>query len=122
MRDDQRFEIERALDLLPHVVGSSWTTIWFRMNGTKHPTREEYRKKVVEYLELLDPLFESLSGKEGFQEISEYIQKGNLTIIYVSIISLFNFLVETICNFFNLIIFPSLNVFRYLFKSFFSRK
>ncbi len=75
MRDDQRFEIERALDLLPHVVGSSWTTIWFRMNGAKHPTREEYRKKVVEYLELLEPLFESLSEKEGFQEISEYIQR-----------------------------------------------
>jgi len=75
MRDDQRFEIERALDLLPHVVGSSWTTIWFRMNGAKHPTREEYRKKVVEYLELLEPLFESLSGKEGFQDISEYIQR-----------------------------------------------
>ena len=75
MRDDQRFEIERALDLLPHVVGSSWTTIWFRMNGTKHPTRVEYRKKVVEYLELLEPLFESLSGKEGFREISEYIQR-----------------------------------------------
>jgi len=75
MRDDQRFEIERALDLLPHVVGSSWTTIWFRMNGAKHPTREEYRKKVVEYLELLEPLFESLSRKEGFQEISEYIQR-----------------------------------------------
>jgi len=26
-------------------------------------------------LELLEPLFESLSGKEGFQEISEYIQR-----------------------------------------------
>ena len=24
MIDDQRFEIERAFDLLPHVVGASW--------------------------------------------------------------------------------------------------
>ena len=75
MRDDQRFEIERALDLLPHVVGASWTTIWFRLSQNKHPTREEYRNKVIEYLEMLDPLFQSLSGKKGFQEMDEYIQR-----------------------------------------------
>ena len=26
MRNDERFEIQRAFDLLPHVVGASWTT------------------------------------------------------------------------------------------------
>ena len=50
MRDDQRFEIQRAFDLLPHVVGCSWATIWFRFYGIKHPKREEFREKVVEYL------------------------------------------------------------------------
>ena len=47
MRDDQKFEIERAFDLLPHVIGSSCAVIWFRFNGIKHPTREEYRKRVT---------------------------------------------------------------------------
>ena len=37
MRDDQRFEIQTAFDLLPHVVGCSWATIWFRLNKTKKP-------------------------------------------------------------------------------------
>jgi hypothetical protein len=36
MRDEQRFEIERAFDLLPHVVGASWAVIWFRFNGIKN--------------------------------------------------------------------------------------
>ena len=45
MRNDERFEIERAFDLLPHVVGASWTAVWFRMQGIKKPTREEFREK-----------------------------------------------------------------------------
>ena len=50
MRDDDGFEIDRAFDLLPHVVGASWATIWFRMNKIKEPTQEEFRNKVVEYI------------------------------------------------------------------------
>jgi len=59
MRDDERYEIQRAFDLLPHVVGCSWATIWFRFYGIKHPKREEFREKVVEYFKMLDPVFES---------------------------------------------------------------
>ena len=51
MRNDERFEIQRAFDLLPHVAGSSWAVIWFRMKGIKKPTREEYREKTLEYFE-----------------------------------------------------------------------
>lgn len=75
MRDDQRFEIERAFDLLPHVVGSSWAVIWFRLNGVKHPTREEYRNKVVEYFEKLDSLYFSYPDNEEFKDIIEYINR-----------------------------------------------
>lgn len=74
MRDEQRFEIERAFDLLPHVVGSSWAVIFFRLNGIKNPTREDYHKKVVEYFEELKPLFLKLPNDEEFQKMKEYIQ------------------------------------------------
>lgn len=73
MRDEQRFEIERAFDLLPHVIGSSWAVIWFRLNGVKHPTKEEYRRKVVEYFQLLDPVFSSYSG-DKFEDMIAYIE------------------------------------------------
>ena len=76
MRDDQRFEIERAFDLLPHVIGSSWAVIWFRLNGIKHPSKEEYRQKVIEYFQMLEPLLDSLKGKE-FEEMNRYIEHRN---------------------------------------------
>ena len=74
MRNDERFEIQRAFDLLPHVVGASWTVVWFRMNGIKKPTREKFREKTLEYLQLVEPVFESYPNNEKFAEIIKYIE------------------------------------------------
>jgi len=73
MRNDERFEIERAFDLLPHVIGCSWATIWFRMNGNKRPTREEFREKTIEYFKIIEPIFDSYPKEEKFQAIQQYI-------------------------------------------------
>lgn len=72
MREDQSFEITRAYDLLPHVVGASWASLWFRMNKIKKPTKEEFRQKVAEYFKLLEPLTMAFPQNENFKEISEY--------------------------------------------------
>jgi hypothetical protein len=74
MRNDERFEIQRAFDLLPHVVGASWATVWFRMKGIKKPTREEFREKTTEYLQLVEPVFNSYPKEEEFTEICKYIE------------------------------------------------
>ena len=74
MRNDERFEIERSFDLLPHIIGSSWAVIWFRLNGIKRPTREEYREKTLEYLKMLEPLFDSYGSNEKFTDMIKYIQ------------------------------------------------
>ena len=74
MKDEQRFEIERAFDLLPHVVGASWAVIWYRLSGIKNPSRDEFRNKVIEYFNLLNPLFEAYPQSEDFSEIGKYIQ------------------------------------------------
>ena len=74
MRNDERFEIQRAFDQLPYVVGSSWAVIWFRMKGIKKPTREEYRKKTLEYLKMVEPVFDSYPNDEEFAEICKYIE------------------------------------------------
>jgi hypothetical protein len=73
MRNDERFEIERAFDLLPHVVGSSWAVIWFRMKGVKKPTRDEYREKTLEFLKKIEPIFDSYPKEEEFADICKYI-------------------------------------------------
>jgi len=74
MRNDERFEIERAFDLLPHVVGASWASIWFRMKGIKKPTREQYREKTIEYLKKIEPVFNAYPKDEEFSEICKYIE------------------------------------------------
>jgi hypothetical protein len=73
MRNDERFEIQRAFDLLPHIVGCSWASIWFRMNGIKKPTREEFREKTIEYFKMIDPVFDCYPKEEKFQAIQKYI-------------------------------------------------
>jgi hypothetical protein len=75
MREDQSFEITRAYDLLPHVVGASWASIWFRMNRRSRPTKEEFREKVVEYFKMLEPLTSAFPQEENFKEISEYVKE-----------------------------------------------
>lgn len=75
MRDDQKFEIEKAFDLLPHVIGSSWAVIWFRFKGIKNPTRQEYRDKVIKYFESAQPLFEAFANEENFEDIQKYIRR-----------------------------------------------
>lgn len=74
MREDQKFEIERAYDLLPHVVGASWAAVWFRLNGIKKPTREEFRQKTVEFLTILENLADAYPDNEKFADIKSYMK------------------------------------------------
>ena len=74
MRNDERFEIQRAFDLLPHVIGCSWATIWFRMHGNKKPTHEEFREKTIEYFKMVEPVFDAYPKEEKFQAIQKYIE------------------------------------------------
>ena len=84
MRNDERFEIERAFDLLPHIVGSSWAVIWFRLNKIKEPTREEYRKKVLDYLKMMEPVFESYQADEKFSEIIKSYKGKYINLLILS--------------------------------------
>ena len=74
MRDDEKFEIIRALDLLPHITGASWAMLWFRMNGVKNPTKEEFREKTVEYFSSIEPLMKLFENKKEFEDINHYMQ------------------------------------------------
>lgn len=81
MRDDQRFEIERAFDQLPHIVGASWAVIWFRLNGIKNPSIEQFQEKVLEYFDLLNPLFDSFQDSINLEDMVNYIKlRRNLEI------------------------------------------
>lgn len=73
MRNDERFEVERAFDLLPHVVGASWAAVWFRMKGIKNPSREEFRERTLKYLKMAEPAFDPYPDEKEFEPIKQYI-------------------------------------------------
>lgn len=75
MRDDERFEIERAYDLLPHVIGASWACVWFRTNEIKKPTVIEFRNKVVEFFTVIEKMNEVFPQENRFMEIKSYIKQ-----------------------------------------------
>lgn len=75
MKEDEIFELSVAFDLIPHVIGASWATTWFRMNKIKKPTAQQFREKVVEFLRMHESSFKSFPDNENFKEISEFIEK-----------------------------------------------
>jgi len=43
------------------------------MKGTRKPSREEFREKVLEFLKKAEPAFESYPDEEEFTQIRRYI-------------------------------------------------
>lgn len=74
MRDDDRYEIARAFDLLPHVAGASWASVWFRMAGRRDPGADEFRQKCAEFFDAMGPLFDSLPQSGPYADIARYVQ------------------------------------------------
>ena len=43
------------------------------MQGIRKPTVEEFREKTLEYLKMIEPVFESFPENEEFEAINKYI-------------------------------------------------
>jgi hypothetical protein len=44
------FEIERLIEDLAKIYSTACATSWFKIEGNKHPTKEEFRDKVVIFM------------------------------------------------------------------------
>ena len=51
------FEIDRVMEELSHTFGAPCATTWFKVSRIKNPTVEEYRNKVVSFMNLFDSAF-----------------------------------------------------------------
>jgi hypothetical protein len=45
------FEIDRVTEDLAKIYSSQLAVSWFKVNNNKKPTKEEFRKKVVNFME-----------------------------------------------------------------------
>ena len=59
---------------MPQIAGSSWAMLWFRVNGIKEPSNDEFREKTVEYFTKIVPLLESFEDKKEFEDINNYMR------------------------------------------------
>lgn len=48
------FEMDRVVDELARTFAAPSATTWFKVTGNKSPTQDEYRLKVVEFMNLFE--------------------------------------------------------------------
>src|SRR3569833_2395233 len=73
------FEIERLVEDLAKIYSTACATTWFKLEKVKHPSREEFRSKVVEFMKHFNYTLsvypagqESVMFRIAFSLISEY--------------------------------------------------
>lgn len=69
---DLYFEIGIMIENLGKSYGVPNANYYFRVNNLK-PSKEEYRRKVVEYMMHYTYTLESFKGMKGYDEFREYV-------------------------------------------------
>jgi len=70
------FEIDRVIEELAKNYAAPCTTTWFKVTNNKKPSDEEYRAKVVEFMnQFEDTLSGQLPTSEQAASFLEYVKK-----------------------------------------------
>jgi hypothetical protein len=68
--------MERVLEELARSFAAPSATTWFKVTG-KRPTRDEYRKKVVEFMNLFESsLSIGYQNNQNSKDILDFVKKG----------------------------------------------
>ena len=65
------FEMDRLVEDLAKIYSTACATSWFKITGNKHPTKEEFRGKVVEFMRHFEytlAAFPRVSAADQFRE------------------------------------------------------
>ena len=69
------FEIERLIEDLAKIYSTACATSWFKITRNKHPTKEEFRKKVVEYMRHFEYTLSMYPQNPEVDQFRNYAQK-----------------------------------------------
>jgi hypothetical protein len=75
------FEIERLIEDLAKIYSTACATSWFKVIGNKHPTKEEFRNKVVTFMKHFDytlSLFPQSQEADQFRSYSMRILESKI--------------------------------------------
>jgi len=63
--------MERVIDELARSFAAPSATTWFKVSGQKRPTLDEYRMKVVEFMNMFESTL--VSGYQSYPDSSELL-------------------------------------------------
>lgn len=72
VRTDENYEIMRALDELPHIVGATCATALLRASHNKTPSRDEYRRRAAE---CFAEYTAQIAQNDGLSGLRDYIKR-----------------------------------------------
>lgn len=68
--------MERVIDELARTFASPSATTWFKSAGNKSPTRDDYRMKVIEFMNLFEnALSDGFHNYHNSKDLSDYVKK-----------------------------------------------
>jgi hypothetical protein len=70
------FEIDRLIEDLAKLYSTACATSWFKIIGNKHPTREEFRTKVVEFMKHFEHTLDSFPQTPSADQFKERARKS----------------------------------------------
>ncbi|TLX69329.1 MAG: hypothetical protein E6L03_00265 [Thaumarchaeota archaeon] len=70
------FEMERVIEELARTIAAPSATTWFKLTSNKEPTCEEYRRKVVEFINLFeDSLCSGYKDIQNSDDLLDFVKK-----------------------------------------------
>lgn len=70
------FEIDRLIEDLAKLYSTACTTSWFKISGNKHPSKEEFRHKVVEFMKHFEYTLDSFPQTATADQFREKARKS----------------------------------------------
>jgi len=70
------FEMDRLVEDLAKIYSTACATSWFKITGNKHPTREVFREKVVEFMKHLEYTLGSFPQTPAADQFREHASKA----------------------------------------------
>ncbi len=70
------FEIDRLVEDLAKVYSTACATSWFKASGNRHPSKEEFRAKVVEFMKHFEYSLQSFPNTPEADSFKERAMKG----------------------------------------------
>lgn len=70
------FEIDRLIEDLAKIYSTACATSWFKIMGTKRPTKEEFRNKVAEFMRHFDYTLSTFPQNQEAEKFREYVKRG----------------------------------------------